>query len=191
MQFLSKNFFMAVTLSVRSSQLLCCKIFVLKYVCRTSTLRKFFNTKIFPMKISYNENFPIYGSTQYQDSLHVDYGILWCTMIHVHVYAVCCGILWYAVIYCGILWYTVVYCETYLWVWQYQSEHSRGSSKQHHNMSTPNLLYADLRQHRAHTNVCLTLCLETTEITMLFYTLLKVIVFSVKHRTCTLFPNAN
>ena len=35
-------------------------------------------------------------------------------------------------------------------MWQYQSEHSRGSSKQHRNMSTPNLLYADLRQHRAH-----------------------------------------
>ena len=61
MQFLSKNFSMAVTLSVRSSRLLCCKIFVLKYFHRTSTLRKFFNTKIFPTKISYNENFPIYG----------------------------------------------------------------------------------------------------------------------------------
>ena len=52
------------------------------------------------------------------------------------------------------LWYTVVPCETVylddgLWVWQCQSEHSGGSSKQHHNMSTPDLLYADLRQHRA------------------------------------------
>ena len=37
------------------------KIFVLKYFCRTPTLRKFFNTKIYPTKISYNENFPIYG----------------------------------------------------------------------------------------------------------------------------------
>ena len=62
MQFLSKNFSMTVTLSVHSSRLLCCKIFVLKYFRRTSTLRKFFNTKIFPTKISYNENFPIYGS---------------------------------------------------------------------------------------------------------------------------------
>ena len=39
-----------------------CKIFVLKYFRKTSILRKFFNTKIFPTKISYNENFPIYGS---------------------------------------------------------------------------------------------------------------------------------
>ena len=29
-----------------------------------STLRKFFNMKIFPAKISYNENFPIYGTTR-------------------------------------------------------------------------------------------------------------------------------
>ena len=43
------------------SQLLCCKIFMLKYFHRTSTLRRIFNTKIFPTKISYNENFPIYG----------------------------------------------------------------------------------------------------------------------------------
>ena len=35
--------------------------FVLKYFCRTSTLRKIFNMKIFPTKISYNANFPIYG----------------------------------------------------------------------------------------------------------------------------------
>ena len=42
-----------------------------------------------------------------------------------------------------------VYLDDGLWVWQYQSEHSGGGSKQHHNMSTPNLLYADLRQHRA------------------------------------------
>ena len=35
---------------------------MLKYFHRTSTLRKFFNTKIFPTKILYNENFPIYGS---------------------------------------------------------------------------------------------------------------------------------
>ena len=50
--------------SLRSSlplQTLCYKIFVLKYFRRTPTLRKFFNTKIFPTKISYNENFPIYG----------------------------------------------------------------------------------------------------------------------------------
>ena len=47
--------------TVRSSRHLCCKIFMLKYFCRTSTLRKYFNTKIFPAKISYNENFPIYG----------------------------------------------------------------------------------------------------------------------------------
>ena len=64
MQFLSKNFSMAVTLSVRSYRLLCCKNFVLKYFRRTSTLRKFFNTKIFPTKISYNKNFPIYGSCE-------------------------------------------------------------------------------------------------------------------------------
>ena len=36
-------------------QTLCCKIFVLKYFRRTSTLRKFSNTKI-----SYSENFPSY-----------------------------------------------------------------------------------------------------------------------------------
>ena len=52
-------------LSVRSSRLLCCKIFVLKYFHRMSTLRKFFNTKIFPTKISYNKNFPIYGTCNY------------------------------------------------------------------------------------------------------------------------------
>ena len=49
-------------LSVCSFRLLCCKIFVLKYFRRMSTLRKFFNTKIFLTKISYNENFPIYGN---------------------------------------------------------------------------------------------------------------------------------
>ena len=41
-------------------QTLCCKIFVLKYFRRTSTLQKVFNTNIFPTKISYNKNFPIY-----------------------------------------------------------------------------------------------------------------------------------
>ena len=41
-------------LSVSSYRLLCCKIFVLEYFRRTSTLWKFFNTKIFPTKISYN-----------------------------------------------------------------------------------------------------------------------------------------
>ena len=147
-------------------------------------------------------------------------------------------------VYFGILWYIVVYKGTAylddgLWVWQYQSKHSGGSSKQYRNMSTLELMYADVRQHRAHasqdqlesivrkvcvqrdlqqsqyislimpvnvfennvkwfklpprqkrlaqrwslpvsavfTNVCLTLHLETT---MLFYTLLKVIVFPVK-----------
>ena len=60
-----ENFSMAVSLSVRSFRLLCCKIFVLKYFRRTSTLRKFFNTKIFLTKISYNENFPIYGNTSF------------------------------------------------------------------------------------------------------------------------------
>ena len=62
---------MAVTLSVRSSRLLCCKIFVLKNFRRTSTLRKFFNTKIFPTKISYNENFPIYGSSNHSQVLEL------------------------------------------------------------------------------------------------------------------------
>ena len=47
-----ENFSMAVTLSVRSSQLLCCKIFVLKYFRRTSTLRKFFQQKFHITKIS-------------------------------------------------------------------------------------------------------------------------------------------
>ena len=42
------------------------------------------------------------------------------------------------------------YLDDSLWVRQYQSEHSGGSSKQHHDMSTPNLLYADVWQHRAH-----------------------------------------
>ena len=37
-------------------QVLCCKIFVLKYLRRTSTLRKFYNTKFCPMKNSYNPN---------------------------------------------------------------------------------------------------------------------------------------
>ena len=46
-------------------QTLCCKIFMLKYFRRTSTLRKFFSMKIFPTKISYNENFPIYGIFQF------------------------------------------------------------------------------------------------------------------------------
>ena len=45
-----ENFSMAVSLSVCSSQLLCCKIFVLKYFRRTSNLRKIFNTKIFLRK---------------------------------------------------------------------------------------------------------------------------------------------
>ena len=43
-------------------QTLCCKIFVLKYFRRTPTLRKIYNTKIFPPKILYNGNFPIYGT---------------------------------------------------------------------------------------------------------------------------------
>ena len=64
----------------------------------------------------------------------------------------------YTVVYYG---YTKVYYSIYtirtayldcLWVWQYQSEHSGGSSKQHHNMSTPILLYTDVWQHRAHTS---------------------------------------
>ena len=45
-----------------------------------------------------------------------------------------------------------VYLDDSLWVWQYQSEHSGGSSKQHHDMSTPDLLYTDIWQHRAHTS---------------------------------------
>ena len=58
-------------------------------------------------------------------------------------------------VYFDILWYIVVYKGTAylddgLWVWQYQSEHSGGSSKQHRKMSTLELLYADVRQHRAH-----------------------------------------
>ena len=60
------NFFQktstAVTLSVRSFRLLCWKISMLKYFRRMSTLRKFFNTKIYLTKILYNENFPIYGT---------------------------------------------------------------------------------------------------------------------------------
>ena len=72
---------MAVALSVRSSPCLplltctCrpkadyaitnavgCKLFcfVLKYFRRTSSLPNFFDTKIFPTKILYNENLPIY-----------------------------------------------------------------------------------------------------------------------------------
>ena len=43
-------------------QMLCRKIFVLKYFRKMLALQKFFNTKIFPTKISYNENFPIYGN---------------------------------------------------------------------------------------------------------------------------------
>ena len=55
-----RYFSMAVSLSVRSSRL-CCKIFVLKYFRRMSTLQKFFNTKI-----SYNEYFPIYRTRSLQ-----------------------------------------------------------------------------------------------------------------------------
>ena len=43
----SKNFSMAVTLSVHSSRLLCCKIFLLKYFCRMLTLQKFSTRKFF------------------------------------------------------------------------------------------------------------------------------------------------
>ena len=56
MQFLSKNFSMALSPYVLPDFYVV-KIFVLKYFCRMSTLRTFFNTKIFPTKISYNENF--------------------------------------------------------------------------------------------------------------------------------------
>ena len=74
---------MAVTLSIHSSPCsslpllmsMCrtkgdyvVKIFMLIYFCRPSTLRKLFNMKIFPTKISYNENFLIYGITFYLDS---------------------------------------------------------------------------------------------------------------------------
>ena len=38
---------------------------------------------------------------------------------------------------CITLWYT-------MGVWQYQSEHSGGSSKQHHDLSATNLLYTDI-----------------------------------------------
>ena len=48
-------------------QTLCCKIFVLKYFRSTPTLRKFFNTKIFPIKISCNKNFLIYGKCGISD----------------------------------------------------------------------------------------------------------------------------
>ena len=30
------------------------------------------------------------------------------------MYILCCGMLWYTVIYCDTLWYTVIYCDT-LW----------------------------------------------------------------------------
>ena len=50
--FFRKTFTMAVTLSVCSSPLLCCKIIVLKYFRRTSTLRKFFQRKFHITKIS-------------------------------------------------------------------------------------------------------------------------------------------
>ena len=42
-------------------QTLCCRFFVLQYFRRTSTLRKSFNPKIFPSKISHKEKFPNYG----------------------------------------------------------------------------------------------------------------------------------
>ena len=60
-----------------------------------------------------------------------------------------------------ILWYTIAYSvhtirtaylDDSLWVWQYQSEHSGGSSKQHHDMSASDLLYTDVWQHRAYTS---------------------------------------
>ena len=71
-QFLLKNSSMAVIFSMRFFpcfiatllQMLCCKIFTLKYFRRTSTLRNFFNTKIVPPKILYNEIFSIYGMWQ-------------------------------------------------------------------------------------------------------------------------------
>ena len=59
-------------------QMLCCKIFVLKYFRRTPTLRKIFNTKIFPTKISYNENFPFYSICVSEGKTAQDVGLLWC-----------------------------------------------------------------------------------------------------------------
>ena len=63
---------MAVTLSECSSRLLCCKIFVLKYFHRTSTLQKIFNAKILLTKISFNENFPIFPVRPSVHSLLLD-----------------------------------------------------------------------------------------------------------------------
>jgi len=47
-----------------------------------STLRKFINTKIFPTKISYNKNFPIYGTIFLSDNSHEQtYQPLSCTTV--------------------------------------------------------------------------------------------------------------
>ena len=78
---LSKNFSTAATLSVRSSVLLCCKIFMLKYFRRPSTLQKFFKRKIFPTKILYNESFLIYGSI-HATILYVTLPITWISNTH-------------------------------------------------------------------------------------------------------------
>ena len=66
-------------------QMLCCKLFVLKYFYRTSTLRKFFNTKIFPTKISwlrYIQNSNIYLATAF---LLVSFQSLWPTNKKLHM----------------------------------------------------------------------------------------------------------
>ena len=58
----------------------------------------------------------------------------------------------YTKVYYSIHTIRTAYLDDGLWVWQYQSEHSGGSSKQHHNMSTPDLLYTDVWQHRPRTS---------------------------------------
>ena len=69
MQFLSKNFYGSYSLCMlfptsmlKNFHVECWKIFMLKYFRRMSTLQKFVNTKIYLTKISYHENFPIYGT---------------------------------------------------------------------------------------------------------------------------------
>ena len=64
---------------------------MLKYFRRTSTLRKIFNTKIFHTKISYNENFPIYGiSLQHTQCVLLKYTHTYafplCTYMYIPVY---------------------------------------------------------------------------------------------------------
>ena len=88
---------------------------------------------------SYNYKYTVSGQPNLKI---VYYGIQWYTVVYMYYR--------YTMVYYSI--HRTVYLDDSLWVWQYQSEHSGGSSKQHHDMSTPDLLYTDIWQHRPHTS---------------------------------------